>query len=150
MVVIRGLYTFFGFLLNMLGGKVLGVALAIVLFFISVVFGFMFTEDVKQYGGTYTFLMMAIIFLPLILCGRFAFLSLFAPNIDTSLYLMRELAVKMFLWGLTVAISQIVTQATGNTIWTYVICGLYMLTICLLYTSPSPRDQRGSRMPSSA
>ena len=23
-------------------------------------------------------------------------------------------------------------------------------TICLLYTSPSPRDQRGSRMPSSA
>ena len=26
-------------------------------------------------------------------------------------------------------------------------CGLYA---CLLYTSPSPRDQRGSRMPSSA
>ena len=25
-----------------------------------------------------------------------------------------------------------------------------MLTGCLLYTSPSPRDQRGSRMPSSA
>ena len=25
-----------------------------------------------------------------------------------------------------------------------------MLWICLLYTSPSPRDQRGSRMPSSA
>ena len=24
------------------------------------------------------------------------------------------------------------------------------LTACLLYTSPSPRDQRGSRMPSSA
>ena len=24
------------------------------------------------------------------------------------------------------------------------------LKICLLYTSPSPRDQRGSRMPSSA
>ena len=24
------------------------------------------------------------------------------------------------------------------------------VTICLLYTSPSPRDQRGSRMPSSA
>ena len=28
------------------------------------------------------------------------------------------------------------------------IKGLFML--CLLYTSPSPRDQRGSRMPSSA
>ena len=25
-----------------------------------------------------------------------------------------------------------------------------ILHICLLYTSPSPRDQRGSRMPSSA
>ena len=25
-----------------------------------------------------------------------------------------------------------------------------MLRFCLLYTSPSPRDQRGSRMPSSA
>ena len=27
---------------------------------------------------------------------------------------------------------------------------LKQLTVCLLYTSPSPRDQRGSRMPSSA
>ena len=28
------------------------------------------------------------------------------------------------------------------------VCG--MCSICLLYTSPSPRDQRGSRMPSYA
>ena len=28
--------------------------------------------------------------------------------------------------------------------------GLMGLGVCLLYTSPSPRDQRGSRMPSSA
>ena len=28
--------------------------------------------------------------------------------------------------------------------------GNYSLMVCLLYTSPSPRDQRGSRMPSSA
>ena len=28
--------------------------------------------------------------------------------------------------------------------------GLHVSVICLLYTSPSPRDQRGSRMPSSA
>ena len=28
--------------------------------------------------------------------------------------------------------------------------GEYQKAICLLYTSPSPRDQRGSRMPSSA
>ena len=28
--------------------------------------------------------------------------------------------------------------------------GMYKSEACLLYTSPSPRDQRGSRMPSSA
>ena len=28
--------------------------------------------------------------------------------------------------------------------------GLHVIVPCLLYTSPSPRDQRGSRMPSSA
>ena len=28
--------------------------------------------------------------------------------------------------------------------------GMRIVGICLLYTSPSPRDQRGSRMPSSA
>ena len=27
---------------------------------------------------------------------------------------------------------------------------IVLIQICLLYTSPSPRDQRGSRMPSSA
>ena len=31
-----------------------------------------------------------------------------------------------------------------------VIDGIGFLHSCLLYTSPSPRDQRGSRMPSSA
>ena len=31
----------------------------------------------------------------------------------------------------------------SDLVWTQVSC-------CLLYTSPSPRDQRGSRMPSSA
>ena len=30
------------------------------------------------------------------------------------------------------------------------ICLAISANICLLYTSPSPRDQRGSRMPSSA
>ena len=31
-----------------------------------------------------------------------------------------------------------------------VLLGLEHTNLCLLYTSPSPRDQRGSRMPSSA
>ena len=30
------------------------------------------------------------------------------------------------------------------------LSGTQLAKICLLYTSPSPRDQRGSRMPSSA
>ena len=30
------------------------------------------------------------------------------------------------------------------------LIGLALITICLLYTSPSPRDISGSRMPSSA
>ena len=30
------------------------------------------------------------------------------------------------------------------------LLGRALLLACLLYTSPSPRDQRGSRMPSSA
>ena len=36
--------------------------------------------------------------------------------------------------------------------WTNPACGYCQsyTYICLLYTSPSPRDQRGSRMPSSA
>ena len=32
----------------------------------------------------------------------------------------------------------------------HVANGADLLDVCLLYTSPSPRDQRGSRMPSSA
>ena len=32
----------------------------------------------------------------------------------------------------------------------YAVSMLNMINVCLLYTSPSPRDQRGSRMPSSA
>ena len=35
-------------------------------------------------------------------------------------------------------------------IWTILLADFTMSLDCLLYTSPSPRDQRGSRMPSSA
>ena len=51
-------------------------------------------------------------------------------------------------WGLSL------TQVAGFTPWLGDSLGLDMPTwcvlVCLLYTSPSPRDQRGSRMPSSA
>ena len=38
----------------------------------------------------------------------------------------------------------------GNGPFVELADGSVKLDICLLYTSPSPRDQRGSRMPSSA
>ena len=47
-------------------------------------------------------------------------------------------------------------ERTGNKLpdpvflFFYLIIVLVVISICLLYTSPSPRDQRGSRMPSSA
>ena len=51
------------------------------------------------------------------------------------------------------------TTETAAAVYGLYTAGVYLLTlpggwladnICLLYTSPSPRDQRGSRMPSSA
>ena len=49
------------------------------------------------------------------------------------------------LWLVPVAIVGIFVLRGISTFTT-----TYMMTCCLLYTSPSPRDQRGSRMPSSA
>ena len=45
------------------------------------------------------------------------------------------------------AVAQDVDQAASGVVYVTVIGNTQ---ICLLYTSPSPRDQRGSRMPSSA
>ena len=50
-------------------------------------------------------------------------------------------------------IDQIVTKAIQNNIFVVTAAGNFgpePNTICLLYTSPSPRDKRQSRMPSSA
>ena len=44
--------------------------------------------------------------------------------------------------GLTINTGSGAITDNGDGTWNY--------TPCLLYTSPSPRDQRGSRMPSSA
>ena len=40
--------------------------------------------------------------------------------------------------------------ASGGPLLVYGLTGVALDKACLLYTSPSPRDQRGSRMPSSA
>ena len=54
------------------------------------------------------------------------------------------------LAGQALLVQQTTVNEPGNTaeVSAFVTPGTY--TICLLYTSPSPRDQRGSRMPSSA
>ena len=64
------------------------------------------------------------------------FLQLYSS--DASLYEIKPLAV-VRPETLTDVVS-VVKYATEN----------QLSVICLLYTSPSPRDQRGSRMPSSA
>ena len=46
-------------------------------------------------------------------------------------------------------ISVVMGKSTRGAVGHY-FTGRSQPTICLLYTSPSPRDQRGSRMPSSA
>ena len=54
---------------------------------------------------------------------------------------------KTKLNGLTQAIERWEAKVVSS----HVLLGEWdQCTICLLYTSPSPRDQRGSRMPSSA
>ena len=53
---------------------------------------------------------------------------------------------------------RIIVEGKGMRVWDQhgkehidaVSGGVWTVNVCLLYTSPSPRDQRGSRMPSSA
>ena len=41
-------------------------------------------------------------------------------------------------------------NGSGKSTLSNILSGKKGYEVCLLYTSPSPRDQRGSRMPSSA
>ena len=52
-----------------------------------------------------------------------------------------------FLGSNSLYVSGISNVISGDQVETFV---LNLCSSCLLYTSPSPRDQRGSRMPSSA
>ena len=55
--------------------------------------------------------------------------------------------LKILSGHLTPSKGKIIFTYSGNTLE---IEEVYQHVACLLYTSPSPRDQRGSRMPSSA
>ena len=57
----------------------------------------------------------------------------------------------MSLWRMPLTIwAFFVTAIIGLLSFPVLVTGILLLIFCLLYTSPSPRDQRGSRMPSSA
>ena len=65
---------------------------------------------------------------------------------------MFKKAVKSFQWGnhqVTMETGEIARQSGGAVI-VNVDDTVVMGTVCLLYTSPSPRDRQKSRMPSSA
>ena len=67
--------------------------------------------------------------------------------LDTFYAVMSGALVMFMAAGFTMLEAGLVQKKDVSEIVTKNI-GLY--SICLLYTSPSPRDQRGSRMPSSA
>ena len=75
----------------------------------------------------------------------------------------RTTGIVLFLIGTSAAMSRLLTfeqvpQAAAsallavseNPLIILLLINIALLLVCLLYTSPSPRDQRGSRMPSSA
>ena len=105
------------------------------------------------------------------------FVAVMGANLMESLYISQvgtlELAALGFTFplvmmmqgvtmGLGVGASSVVARKIGAHDWTeakrlmshaiWMVIGftIALSFLCLLYTSPSPRDQRGSRMPSSA
>ena len=65
--------------------------------------------------------------------------SIISPVISTALYFI--------VFGSAIGSRMVAIE--GVSYGAFIVPGLIMLT-CLLYTSPSPRDISGSRMPSSA
>ena len=62
-----------------------------------------------------------------------------ASNLERNLYLLTELIDL----GIPIVVALNMVDVASSS-------GIKVYNTCLLYTSPSPRDQRGSRMPSSA
>ena len=63
--------------------------------------------------------------------------------------LIATLGILLFSMMDAVMKGQALAMGTYNAMFWRMAMGA-LLVACLLYTSPSPRDQRGSRMPSSA
>ena len=79
--------------------------------------------------------------------------QIYIPFVNWGLFTAIVLAVVMFksssnlaaAYGIAVTLDMLIT-----TVLTFYVIRYGWKYPCLLYTSPSPRDQRGSRMPSSA
>ena len=78
--------------------------------------------------------------------------SLIAPDLKSEFVFLCNEGVKNLILDLTdvkyVDSSGLSAILTANRLWNDQ--GIFVLTGCLLYTSPSPRDATLSRMPSSA
>ena len=62
------------------------------------------------------------------------------------------LLIPVLLFNIGDISTEITTEfsETASDFPTLLVIGVLLFATCLLYTSPSPRDRRGSRMPSSA
>ena len=79
---------------------------------------------------------------------RFPYLSLLSPFLK---FFARSLALGVtchVCWRCCIYVCGLFVGCVG--LLSRCVCVLGPSSSCLLYTSPSPRDQRGSRMPSSA
>ena len=78
--------------------------------------------------------------------------SILVANINRNAKLLVELAATLDLTSVPCkeAFADLYTGYVATVGIMHVIDTAYEINNCLLYTSPSPRDQRGSRMPSSA
>ena len=97
----------------------------------------------KMYGGQNTYI-------PLKVNQSGVIPIIFASSV---LYLPQLLAVTLPWEGFRNWVNDELSRP--DSVWYYLIFGILIVGFayfytCLLYTSPSPRDQRGSRMPSSA
>ena len=67
------------------------------------------------------------------------------------LFIMNEISVKDALWRMRVVLPLVCVAGIFNPFFDrQIVMNVGQIEICLLYTSPSPRDISGSRMPSSA
>ena len=64
--------------------------------------------------------------------------------------IMTSIALETFILSAQMVLKEAFRVAIGMSLISMISMEAAMNVVCLLYTSPSPRDQRGSRMPSSA